>query len=146
MLKISLAGANNSVPLTGLTQCIIIVAPKKKATPAGIPWCREWRHSAYSTQVGSISQSQPLLFPTTVRFSALEIMLCLSFESFLIFLVLMELFPHGYSNPPLLPLLILLVLFHSNGKTVLFFLSPSLLLHLFPVLTINIYISPLSCH
>ena len=51
VLKISLAGANNSVPMTGLTTCIImvhvytciIVAPKKTLTPAGIPWHREWR-------------------------------------------------------------------------------------------------------
>ena len=56
MLKISLAGANNSVPTTGLTPCIvivhvyvIIVAPKKTSTPPGIPWRREWRHSANST-------------------------------------------------------------------------------------------------
>ena len=41
-LKISLAGANNSVPRTGLTpynnSTCIIVAPKKTSTPAGIPY------------------------------------------------------------------------------------------------------------
>ena len=58
VLKFNLAGANNSVPMTCLTPCIvivhvyihvIIVAPKKTSTPAGIPWRREWRHSANST-------------------------------------------------------------------------------------------------
>ena len=51
VLKISLAGANNSVPTTGLTPCIIIVAPKKTLTPADIPWHHEWRHSANSTPI-----------------------------------------------------------------------------------------------
>ena len=55
VLKISLAGANNLVPTTGLTPCIIIVhvytcnysgAEKKKPTPAGISWHLEWLHSA----------------------------------------------------------------------------------------------------
>ena len=54
VLKISLAGANHSVPTTALTPCIIIVhviivAPKKTSTPAGIPWHREWHHSANFT-------------------------------------------------------------------------------------------------
>ena len=45
VLKISLAGANNLVPMTGLTPCIIIVhvytcnysGAQKTSTPAGIP-------------------------------------------------------------------------------------------------------------
>ena len=40
-----------------------------------------------------------------------------------------------YSNS-----LYLLVLFHLNGKPVMFFLSPSLLLHLLPLLTIDLYL------
>ena len=62
VLKISLAGANNSVPTTGLTPCIhvIIVAPKNTSTPADIPWCREWRQSANSTPL-------PILAPRAIR-------------------------------------------------------------------------------
>ena len=60
MLKISLAGANNSVPATGLTPSIIIVhiytciysGAEKISTPAGILWHHEWRHSANSTPLG----------------------------------------------------------------------------------------------
>ena len=54
VLKISLAGANNSVPTTGLTPCINIVhvytcyysGTKKTSAPAGIPWRYEWRQGA----------------------------------------------------------------------------------------------------
>ena len=49
VFKISLAGANNSVPTTGLTPCIIIVhvytcnysGAEKTPTPTGISWRRE---------------------------------------------------------------------------------------------------------
>ena len=51
MLKISLAGANNLVPTTSLTPCIIIIhvytcnySGARKNIDA-----REWRHSANST-------------------------------------------------------------------------------------------------
>ena len=52
-LKISLAGAINSVPTTGLTPYImiihvIIVPLKKTSMPAAIPWCHEWCHSTNS--------------------------------------------------------------------------------------------------
>ena len=54
VLKISLAGANNLVPTTSLTPCIIIIhvyacnysGAGKISTPADIPWRRERRHSA----------------------------------------------------------------------------------------------------
>ena len=59
--------------------------------------------------------------------------------------------PHGCSNSSLIPLFILFatyptsqylqVLFYLNGKPVLFFLSPSLLLHLLPLLAIKLYLS-----
>ena len=66
VLKISLAGANNLVPTTGLTPCIIIVhvytcnysgAEKKKPTPAGISWHLEWLHSANSTPLHHVRGS-----------------------------------------------------------------------------------------
>ena len=66
MLNISLAGANNLVPTTGLTPCIIIVhvytcnysgAEKNTPMPAGISWHREWRHSANSTLLHSVRGS-----------------------------------------------------------------------------------------
>ena len=56
MFKISSAGANNSVPTTGLPPCIIIVhvyytCNYSGAAPtlASISWRREWRHSVNST-------------------------------------------------------------------------------------------------
>ena len=63
MLKISLDGATNSVPTTGLTPCtiivhVIIVAPKKTSMPAGIPWRHEWRHSANSIPLTSVVSYQ----------------------------------------------------------------------------------------
>ena len=63
MLKISLAGANNSVPTTGLTPCIIIVhlytcnysGAEKAPMHAGI----SWRHSANSTPL--IGRGAPIM-------------------------------------------------------------------------------------
>ena len=55
VLKMSLAGANNSVSMTCLTPCIIIVhvytcsGAEKTSTPAGILSRGEWRHSANPT-------------------------------------------------------------------------------------------------
>ena len=37
---------------------VIIVAPKKTSTPAGIPWRREWRHSANSTPLTGDSREE----------------------------------------------------------------------------------------
>ena len=114
--------------------------------------CINYIFTFISTSLFNLSISillQLLLFPATVRFSTLKIMLCLSF---LTFLVLMA-FPHECLNSSLIPLFILFatypvsqyleVLFYLNGKPVLFFLSPSPLLDLLPLLTIYLYLSSL---
>ena len=59
VLKISLAGANNSVPTTGLTPCIIIVHVYtcNYSGAAGFSWRLEWRHSANSTPLHHVRGS-----------------------------------------------------------------------------------------